>query len=127
MAVSLRSCPFCGGEAKVYFGQQTFIGCNLCRVKSAGYSTHEIAISAWNQRVGYANHSQTDLLERILAQMNPDSFKSTPIKEPKTTDLQALATLRTTLVIAAMELFKKDVCGPLAEAAKEFLIREFKE
>lgn len=56
----LKKCPFCGGEAEVYFCKSTeswYVECSLSKVTCATipctypFSTKEEATQAWNRRV----------------------------------------------------------------------------
>lgn len=48
----LKVCPFCGGDARWYFGDHDMYGvtCKRCTCKIYGYGTLENAIKAWNRR-----------------------------------------------------------------------------
>ena len=48
----LESCPFCGGEARGYYGNTDCYGvvCKKCGVKIYGYSSQGSATKAWNRR-----------------------------------------------------------------------------
>ena len=50
----LRECPFCGGEARRYFGEHDFYGivCQKCSAKVYGYASKGAATKAWQRRVG---------------------------------------------------------------------------
>lgn len=51
MTENLKSCPFCGGEAKCieFYGLYHVICCN-CHIAGKDCSTRESAVSAWNNR-----------------------------------------------------------------------------
>ena len=53
MTDELKPCPFCGGEARIFYPDCTFarVGCRQCRTVSNGYATQQEAIDAWNRRV----------------------------------------------------------------------------
>lgn len=48
----LRKCPFCGSEARVYFGNTNMYGvtCRKCFAKVYGYKNTGEAKRAWNRR-----------------------------------------------------------------------------
>jgi Lar family restriction alleviation protein len=48
----LKPCPFCGGEARRYYGNYDLHGitCSKCPLKLYGYSTKGSATRAWNTR-----------------------------------------------------------------------------
>lgn len=56
--IELKSCPFCGGEARLFVNDGVRVLCNKCHasskilVDSEYYETSavEIAIKAWNRR-----------------------------------------------------------------------------
>lgn len=57
--MKLKSCPFCGGEAKMTYsfvdgparcGVNYHVYCVECRAMSGGWDTEETAAAAWNQR-----------------------------------------------------------------------------
>lgn len=49
---TLRSCPFCGGKARQYYGNCDAYGivCNKCSAKVYGYANQAAATRAWNRR-----------------------------------------------------------------------------
>ena len=51
MTEKLKTCPFCGGEAKCieFYGLYHVICCN-CHIAGKDCSTRESAVSAWNNR-----------------------------------------------------------------------------
>lgn len=56
--IRLKSCPFCGGDAKMVhyyppFGgrMKTKVRCTLCRCNSGEWGRSDKAIEAWNRRV----------------------------------------------------------------------------
>ena len=53
----LKSCPFCGGEAKVQrFVDYDLVRCLNCKASSV-HTNEQQAISAWNKRVNEDNGS----------------------------------------------------------------------
>ena len=51
--VTLRKCPFCGGEAKLEKGLcelDNYVMCLNCRCKTKLHNTKESAVKAWNRR-----------------------------------------------------------------------------
>lgn len=53
----LKSCPFCGGEARpvLYHNKECtwvrhYVKCQCCDVHTPNYLEREIAIEAWNRR-----------------------------------------------------------------------------
>ena len=52
MANELKPCPFCGFEARAYFGNNDMNGivCKKCGAKVFGYATKAWAKRAWNRR-----------------------------------------------------------------------------
>ena len=52
MHIKLKPCPFCGGEARLYFGNIDCHGvcCRKCSAKVYGYATQASAVRAWNRR-----------------------------------------------------------------------------
>ena len=48
----LKPCPFCGGEARRYYGAVSCHGvtCAKCTAKIYGYKTKGAATKAWNRR-----------------------------------------------------------------------------
>ena len=50
--MSLKPCPFCGGEARGYEGKIDAHGvvCNKCGAKIYGYASKGAATRAWNRR-----------------------------------------------------------------------------
>lgn len=48
----LKPCPFCGGEAKRYYGYHDMYGvtCKKCSAKVYGYASKGGATKAWNRR-----------------------------------------------------------------------------
>lgn len=55
--VELKSCPFCGGKAKIYtqygFRAQIIgscVSCTECGASTNTYTTVKVAIYAWNRR-----------------------------------------------------------------------------
>ena len=53
MNEKLKRCPFCGGEARIFYPDSTFtrIGCRKCQTVSDSYVTQQEAIAAWNRRI----------------------------------------------------------------------------
>lgn len=54
MNEKLKPCPFCGGEAKLYyteFYEEFAVQCTWCKADRYGYPTEQEAINAWNTRV----------------------------------------------------------------------------
>ena len=57
MCQKLKSCPFCGGEAKLYESVVSyFVRCNDCRASVRGTSEKEV-IANWNRR---ANNEEAE-------------------------------------------------------------------
>ncbi|MBR1436961.1 MAG: Lar family restriction alleviation protein [Synergistaceae bacterium] len=52
MTEQLRPCPFCGGEARIFYPDCTFpsVGCRKCGTVSSRYVYMQEAIDAWNRR-----------------------------------------------------------------------------
>lgn len=55
LTVTLKPCPFCGGEAKVEtqrhgYPPHHWSKCTKCCASTTAYSTKESAITAWNHR-----------------------------------------------------------------------------
>lgn len=50
--VELKKCPFCGGEARRYYGRNDWFGvvCKKCSAKVYGYSSQASATRGWNRR-----------------------------------------------------------------------------
>lgn len=54
--IELKPCPFCGGEAGVFYRKQGYdapaygVTCMCCSAKVFGYSLREGAERAWNRR-----------------------------------------------------------------------------
>ena len=50
--IELKPCPFCGGEARRYFGNWDMHGvvCGKCGAKIYGYAIKAAATRAWNRR-----------------------------------------------------------------------------
>ena len=48
----LKPCPFCGGEARRYYGNTECYGvcCKKCSAKIYGYASKGSATKAWNKR-----------------------------------------------------------------------------
>ena len=48
----LLPCPFCGGEARRYYGNFDMYGitCKKCPAKNYGYASQGSATRAWNKR-----------------------------------------------------------------------------
>lgn len=48
----LKCCPFCGGEARRYYGNYDMHGitCKKCTAKIYGYTNKASATRAWNKR-----------------------------------------------------------------------------
>ena len=48
----LKPCPFCGGEARRYYGNYDMHGitCKKCTAKIYGYANKASATRAWNRR-----------------------------------------------------------------------------
>lgn len=48
----LKCCPFCGGEARRYYGNHDMYGitCKKCTAKIYGYANKASATKAWNKR-----------------------------------------------------------------------------
>lgn len=53
----LKPCPFCGGEARRYYGNHDMYGvtCKKCTAKIFGYATKASATRAWNRRADDEN------------------------------------------------------------------------
>ena len=65
----LKKCPFCGGEAELKYdrvgvggiGTASFIRCRKCEAQtfkyviSPKYASDDMAIEAWNRRIGEDN------------------------------------------------------------------------
>lgn len=56
----LKPCPFCGGNAKIYSGEQNFliykqkcysVFCELCKCATQYEGTEKEAVEDWNKRV----------------------------------------------------------------------------
>ena len=54
----LKCCPFCGGEAEIYYHPRedeglyaVYIFCKHCDASSRPFLNEKIAIEAWNRRV----------------------------------------------------------------------------
>lgn len=63
----LKPCPFCGGKAKVYTGEEFFlignekcnsVFCESCQATIRYFQTSKEAMNAWNRREN--NGSKTD-------------------------------------------------------------------
>ena len=52
MQSKLKPCPFCGGEARRYFGNTDCHGvvCKKCGAKVFGYASQASATRVWNRR-----------------------------------------------------------------------------
>ena len=79
MSENLKSCPFCGGSAKLYEvrdGQIYYeIWCTHCGVRTEQYETEAEAIEKWNHRV--ERTAKIDFSESVphcTACENPLSF-----------------------------------------------------
>lgn len=51
--MKLKPCPFCGGEADLYFlsyDRRYFVICEKCDFKTAEFWTEKEAVDAWNKR-----------------------------------------------------------------------------
>lgn len=54
----LKSCPFCGGEAKLYkvssftLRDGYYVGCTKCNTVQLDCNHKERAVAAWNARAG---------------------------------------------------------------------------
>ena len=48
----LKPCPFCGGEARRYYGgyDSHGVACKKCTAKIYGYASKASATRAWNRR-----------------------------------------------------------------------------
>lgn len=46
----LKSCPFCGGEAKIMQAHNPYVICTKCHVSTPMFSWKADAIAAWNRR-----------------------------------------------------------------------------
>lgn len=57
MKNKLKKCPFCGGEAEVYLGDDWYVECKSCLANTTHYSFESEAIAAWNQRVDHISQS----------------------------------------------------------------------
>ena len=66
--MKLKSCPFCGGEAKVYNGQ---VVCTKCWSGSACEDTTEKAIEIWNTR-----KPMDRIVEQLEEQKTPNKSMS---------------------------------------------------
>lgn len=55
--IKLNQCPFCGGEAEVYLGDDWYVECKSCLANTTHYSFESEAIAAWNQRVDHISQS----------------------------------------------------------------------
>lgn len=47
----LKSCPFCGGVAKLMHGPDNWVECTRCHASSSMHTMIVIAIKEWNRRV----------------------------------------------------------------------------
>lgn len=63
--IKLNQCPFCGGEAEVYLGDDWYVECKSCLANTTHYSVESEAIAAWNQRVDHISQS-VKLVEPIF-------------------------------------------------------------
>ena len=77
-ALSLRSCPFCGGKGKIYENPQTRlheIVCEnadgTCHARTVAYETREEAATAWNRRVKYIGAANLEKIEEIPQKWEP--------------------------------------------------------
>jgi Lar family restriction alleviation protein len=54
MPNELKPCPFCGGEARRYYGNYDMHGivCKKCSAKVYGYANQAAATKAWSRRAG---------------------------------------------------------------------------
>ena len=63
---NLKNCPFCGGEARRYFGKNDFHGivCKKCAAKIYGYASQGAATRAWNKRVPATIATEINLFDK---------------------------------------------------------------
>lgn len=48
----IKTCPFCGEDAKLKRGRLSFVECQNCFAQTGLYKTDEEAIEAWEERKG---------------------------------------------------------------------------
>ena len=54
----LKPCPFCGGEAEIFYSDvhmAFFVHCKHCIASIHPFPDKEVAIEAWNRRVDNGN------------------------------------------------------------------------
>ena len=68
MSAKLKTCPFCGSQARVLSvtGRNHYVICNHCESRVSEYRTPEEAIEAWNKRAISENNKN---LCKILQDM----------------------------------------------------------
>lgn len=47
----LKPCPFCGGNAVLYVGEDSFVKCHSCDAESFHGESSDEVVAAWNRRV----------------------------------------------------------------------------
>ena len=84
---TLKSCPFCGGEAEIrtqaFGGVVFFAWCDNCETRGDYYCTEAEAIAAWNKRHVGTCHAESDLSEWVCSEcqcwiplgLTPDNIK----------------------------------------------------
>lgn len=72
--IKLNQCPFCGGEAEAYLGDDWYVECKSCLANTTHYSVESEAIAAWNQRVDHISQS-VKMVEPIFTREEIEAIK----------------------------------------------------
>lgn len=76
MASKLKKCPFCGGEAEVYLGDDWYVECTHCCASVSHYVSEADAIAVWNRRAEPTfTREELDMIRRGAAEIFGNSEK----------------------------------------------------
>ena len=87
MGIKLRKypCPFCGGNAKIYWNNvwdYTVVKCDACGATTSKFSDDRSAIKAWNKRVlPPFTLDELDAIRRMFAERYPRARKLSEIEQ----------------------------------------------